>query len=76
MARYCQLARISKEIALDEFLKAIALIIRGWIKERNAAKAAKVAHDIAANLSNGGRVRESEFTTSDLASGSKRDSDE
>ncbi|EGR0766145.1 hypothetical protein [Vibrio sp. YQ_11] len=61
---------------MNELLKTIALIIRGWIKERNKQKAAKNANDVAGNLANGGRVRKSELTASELATKSKHHSDE
>ncbi|MFG0910195.1 hypothetical protein [Vibrio sp. FYR_4] len=61
---------------MDEFLRTLALIIRGWIKERNRRKAAENASDVAGNLANGGRVRKSELTTSELAAKPKRYSDE
>lgn len=61
---------------MNDLFKALALIIRGWIKERNQQKAAENANDIAGNLSNGGRVRKSELATSELATKAKRHADE
>lgn len=61
---------------MNDLFKALALIVRGWIKERNRQKAAENVNDIAGNLSNGGRVRKSELTTSELATKAKRHADE
>lgn len=76
MGLFCQLAQISRGIGLNDFFKAIALLIRGWINERNREKAASNRSDIANNLAAGGRVQHSADKYSDLAARSERHSDE